>query len=55
MIPSLHVMARKHSHVMVCHMSDCVVVTTFPFSLPRLDTGPTPEPRTTAETVIYDR
>ena len=25
-IPSLHVMARKYSHVMVCHMSDCVVL-----------------------------
>ena len=24
--PSLHVMARKYSHVMVCHMSDCVVL-----------------------------
>ena len=30
-------------------------VTTFPFSLPRHDTRPTPEPRSTAETVIYDR
>ena len=25
-IPSSHVMARKYSHVMVCHMSDCVVL-----------------------------
>ena len=24
--PSLHVMARKYSHMMVCHMSDCVVL-----------------------------
>ena len=24
--PSLHMMARKYSHVMVCHMSDCVVL-----------------------------
>ena len=30
-------------------------VTTFPFSLPRLVTGPTPVPRSTAETLIYDR
>ena len=26
MTPSLHVMARKYSHVMVCHMSDCMVL-----------------------------
>ena len=26
MIPSSHVMARKYSHVMVCHMSDCMVL-----------------------------
>ena len=25
-IPSSHVMARKYSHVMVCHMSDCVAL-----------------------------
>ena len=31
------------------------IVTTFPFSLPRLDTGPTPVPQMTAETLIYDR
>ena len=24
--PSSHMMARKYSHVMVCHMSDCVVL-----------------------------
>ena len=30
-------------------------VTTFPFSLPQLDTGPTPVPRLTTETLIYDR
>ena len=30
-------------------------VTTFPLSLPRLDTGPVSEPRSTAETLIYDR
>ena len=33
---------------------DASSVTTFSLSLPRLDTGPTPEPRTTTETVIYD-
>ena len=26
MTPSLHVMARKYSHVMICYMSDCVVL-----------------------------
>ena len=26
MTPSLHVMARKYSYVMVCYMSDCVVL-----------------------------
>ena len=26
MTPSLHMMARKYSHVMVCHMSDCMVL-----------------------------
>ena len=26
MIPSSHVMARKYSHVMMCHISDCVVL-----------------------------
>ena len=31
------------------------IVTTFPFSLPRPDTGPTSVPRLTAETLIYDR
>ena len=31
------------------------VVTTFPFSLPRHMTGPTPVPQSTTETLIYDR
>ena len=26
MTPSLHVMAKKYSHMMVCHMSDCMVL-----------------------------
>ena len=30
-------------------------VTTFPFSLPRPDTGPIPKPQTITETLIYDR
>ena len=31
------------------------LVTTFPLSLPQPVTGPTPIPRSTAETLIYDR
>ena len=38
-----------------CYELVPTTVTTFPFSLPRLDTGPTSEPRLTAETLIYDR